>query len=180
MVIAVVAVIAVIIFVGIKYDPNKKAIELNENNKISAQEDTTLENYNKNEVYSDVEKEIKFVENVGNIMEEVDSAISSINNEGSDSNIDDFIYSERSFLRKLESLNSNLKNLNYPTSCISYRNNLCTIFDNLCIYERRLINSLEEEDSSGYDIYSGKINNSLGNLVDSYNSMVSYFQNKYR
>lgn len=177
--IVTILVIAVIIFVGIKYSSIKNNIEPDKNNKISKQENTVFEDYPENEINKDAEEEIKFVENVKNIIDEIDSEISSINRKNDYLDIEDLIYSERSFLRKLNSLNTNLKSLSYPISCANYRNNLCSAFDDICMNERRSISSLEVEDYDGSESYLGKMNNSLDNFINSYNSMLTFLQNKY-
>jgi len=163
--IAVVATIFAIIFIAIKYDPYKKNII----------ENSTTENFIESDSYLE---EVTFAENVNYIIDEYNSLINSVNQENDYLSLDDFISSEKAFLNKLESINKDLQNLNYPSTCTDYRNELCVIFEDICIYERMLINSLEIEDESGYESNLNKVNNSFENFINEFNSMINYLQNK--
>lgn len=163
--IVVIGIIAIVIIIGINNQPNEKR--------------TTQKSDYAYETPSNLEEEILFVENVEDILDDLENAINVADRTTNYSDTDTLINSEKSFQRKLRNLDSRLSNLSYPNSYANYRNEMCRKFDNICMYERRMINSLEAYDYDGYERNFKYVNNNLEDLFDSYNSMIDYFNNKY-
>ena len=124
----------------------------------------------------------KFLEEASQIISDYSSAVNHINlAHGEDWIFDDpqEIMIEETFLVKSKELTSRLADIPFPQSLAAERNNLMALSQEISLYKDEQIKCMKTSD---YDCSTNNYNNftsSLDALFDSYNGMVTNFNQKY-
>ena len=151
---------------------NYKNIENNYNNLLRNSDTTSS-----NEIYGNYynNEEITFLNRIKGLLDEYNLAANHMNTYHKDNwifNDPSEIALEETFLVKLQELSNNLKNFPCPNSFTNHKNNLISIFEEICHYKMLQIECMK---NNNYDCNIANYNaleSSVGRLFDYYNSIV--------